>query len=91
MIEEERADPENIKACRSGGRPKRRACRLVHAAAGRWLNLLVVIKGIRSAAKIANEHDDRGTVDLLSKIVQIHEKHEWWMRDILRSGDGLCA
>lgn len=33
---------------------------------------------------------DPGTVDLFSKIVQIHEKHEWWLRDILRTGDGLA-
>ena len=54
-------------------------------------NQLVVIKEVRKAVKIADEHDDPGTVDLLSKIVQIHEKHEWWSRDILRNGDGLCA
>jgi starvation-inducible DNA-binding protein len=54
-------------------------------------NLLVVVKEMRRGAKIADEHNDPGTVDLFSRTVQIHEKHEWWMRDILRSGDGLCA
>ena len=54
-------------------------------------NLLVVVKEMRRGAKTADEHDDPGTVDLFSRLVQIHEKHEWWMRDILRSGDGLCA
>jgi starvation-inducible DNA-binding protein len=54
-------------------------------------NLLVVVKEIRGGAKTADEHGDPGTVDLFSRVVQIHEKHEWWMRDILRSGDGLCA
>lgn len=53
-------------------------------------NLLVVIKEMRRAARLADEHDDPGTVDLFSRLVQIHEKHEWWMRDILRTGDGLC-
>jgi starvation-inducible DNA-binding protein len=52
-------------------------------------NLLVVIKEMRQAAKTADEHDDPGTVDLFSRLVQIHEKHEWWARDILRTGDGL--
>jgi starvation-inducible DNA-binding protein len=52
-------------------------------------NLLIVIKELRKAAKTADEHDDPGTVDLCSKLVQIHEKHEWWARDILRSGDGF--
>jgi starvation-inducible DNA-binding protein len=54
-------------------------------------HLLVVIKEMRRGAKLADEHDDPGTVDVFSRLVQIHEKHEWWMRDILRSGDGLCT
>ena len=54
-------------------------------------NLLVVISEMRRGAKIADEHGDPGTVDLFSRMVQIHEKHEWWMRDILRTGDGLYA
>ena len=54
-------------------------------------NLLVVVKEMRRAAKTADEHGDPGTVDLFSRFVQIHEKHEWWMRDILRGGDGLVA
>src|SRR5919198_5747529 len=54
-------------------------------------HLLVVIKEVRRAAKIADEHGDPGTVDLFSRVVQIHEKHEWWMRDLLRTGDGLCS
>jgi starvation-inducible DNA-binding protein len=54
-------------------------------------NLLVVVKEMREAARLADEHGDPGTVDLFSKFVQIHEKHEWWARDILRKGDGLSA
>jgi len=53
--------------------------------------LLIVIKELRHAAKVADEHEDPGTVDLFSKIVQIHEKHEWWARDLLRTGDGLTS
>jgi starvation-inducible DNA-binding protein len=52
-------------------------------------NLLIVISEMRKGAKVADEHDDPGTVDLFSKAVQIHEKHEWFLRDILRKGDGL--
>ena len=54
-------------------------------------NLLIVISEMRNGAKVADEHDDPGTVDLFSKAVQIHEKHEWFMRDMLRTGDGLCT
>src|ERR1044071_4362913 len=52
-------------------------------------NLLIVIKEMREAARVADDHDDPGTVDLFSRHVQIHEKHEWWLRDILEKGDGL--
>ena len=52
-------------------------------------NALIVIKELRQAARTADDHDDPGTVDLFSRTVQIHEKHEWWMRDLVRKGDGL--
>lgn len=52
-------------------------------------NLLIVIKEMREAARIADDRDDPGTVDLFSRHVQIHEKHEWWLRDILEKGDRL--
>jgi starvation-inducible DNA-binding protein len=54
-------------------------------------NALVVIREIRQAVKLADEHGDPGTVDLLSRLVQIHEKQEWWLRDMLRKADGLCT
>lgn len=53
-------------------------------------NALIVIKEMRVAARLADEHNDPGTVDLLSRFVQIYEKQEWWLRDILRQHDGLC-
>jgi starvation-inducible DNA-binding protein len=52
-------------------------------------NLLIVIKEMREAAGVADDHEDPGTVDIFSKTVQIHEKHEWFLREILRKGDGL--
>ena len=52
---------------------------------------LVVISEMRRAARVADDHDDPGTVDLFSRSVQIHERHEWFMRDILRVGDGFFA
>ena len=54
-------------------------------------NLLVVIKEMRKAAKAADESNDPGSVDLFSRVVQIHEKHEWFLRDILKKKDGLVA
>jgi starvation-inducible DNA-binding protein len=52
---------------------------------------LIVVKELREAARIADEHGDPGTVDLMSKLVQVHEKQEWWLRDILRKRDGLTT
>jgi starvation-inducible DNA-binding protein len=52
-------------------------------------NALVVIGEMRQAARLADDHDDPGTVDLFSRSVQIHEKQEWWLRDLLKKGDGL--
>ena len=46
---------------------------------------------MRRGAKLADEVDDPGTVDLFSRLVQIHEKHEWWLRDMLKKEDGLIA
>lgn len=54
-------------------------------------NSLVVIKDLRDGAKIADESNDPGTVDLFSKIVQIHEKQEWFLRQLLKKKDGLVS
>ncbi len=54
-------------------------------------NLLVVIKEMRQGAKEAEENEDPGTVDLFSKTVQIHEKHEWFLRQLLKKQDGLAS
>lgn len=48
-----------------------------------------IIFEMRQAIKIADENDDPGTADILTRFVQIHEKHEWWLRDILERRDGL--
>jgi starvation-inducible DNA-binding protein len=54
-------------------------------------NLITVIAEMRTAAKAADEQNDPGTVDLFSRHVQVHEKHEWWLRDILEKRDGLIT
>ena len=54
-------------------------------------NLLVVIKDMREGAKAADDNNDPGTVDLFSKTVQIHEKHEWFLRELLKKKDQLVG
>ena len=52
-------------------------------------NLLLVIKDMRDAARAADENGDPGTVDLFSKVVRVHEMHEWFIRQVLKDRDGL--
>jgi starvation-inducible DNA-binding protein len=54
-------------------------------------NAIQIIKEMRDGVKTANDNDDPGTADVLTRFVQIHEKHEWWLRDILVKNDGLTA
>lgn len=70
------------------------------AAAGRSMremieeadaNVQIVIHELREGAQRAEEERDPGTVDLFSKIVQIHEKHEWFLRELLKKNDGLAV
>lgn len=52
-------------------------------------NVLTVIREMRDGASLADDNDDPGTADLFARVVQIHEKHEWFLREILEEGDGL--
>jgi starvation-inducible DNA-binding protein len=54
-------------------------------------NALTVIKEMRAAIKTADEADDPGTADILTRFVQIYEKQEWWLRDLLEKRDGLTS
>jgi starvation-inducible DNA-binding protein len=54
-------------------------------------NTLIVIKEMRAAIKEANDADDPGTADVFTRFVQIHEKHEWFLRDMLEKRDGLIS
>jgi len=54
-------------------------------------NLMIVIKEMREGVKTANDNDDPGTADIFTRFVQIHEKYEWWLRDMLEKKDGLTA
>lgn len=52
-------------------------------------NAVLVIKEMRGFIKSAENADDPGTADVLIKFLQIYEKHEWFLRDILEQNDGL--
>ena len=50
-----------------------------------------VIREMREAIEAADEAGDPGTADVFTRFVQIHEKHEWFLRDLLERGDGLVS
>jgi starvation-inducible DNA-binding protein len=52
---------------------------------------IAVIREMREGVCAAQEADDPGTADLFTRFVQIHEKHEWWLRDLLERGDRLVS
>lgn len=52
---------------------------------------VTVIREMREAIRVATEAEDFGTADLLTRLVQVHEKQEWWLRDLLEPGDGLVS
>ncbi len=52
-------------------------------------NVVRVIAEMRAAVEAADEAGDPGTADVFTRFVQVHEKHEWWLRDLREQGDGL--
>ncbi|HZS50828.1 MAG TPA: DNA starvation/stationary phase protection protein [Bryobacterales bacterium] len=54
-------------------------------------NVLHVIKQMREGARTADQENDPGTVELFSRFVQIYEKQEWFLRELLKKGDQLVS
>ncbi len=54
-------------------------------------NLMGVIRDMREGYRIAEQQNDPGTADLFTKVVQVHEKHEWFLRQLLKKRDGLVT
>ena len=54
-------------------------------------NCICVIREMRETARQADDADDPGTVDLVSKAVREIEKQEWYFRELLRGDTRLGA
>lgn len=54
-------------------------------------NCMVVIRNMREAVHVCDEHNDPGTAEIFSNYVQTYEKQEWFLREILKKGDGLIT
>ena len=50
-----------------------------------------VVAELRDAARLADDELDPGTNDLLTTLVQVHEKHAWFIGELLRRDDGLVT
>jgi starvation-inducible DNA-binding protein len=51
----------------------------------------LIIEEMHKDAEVATNAGDIGTADLYTRLVQSHQKHRWFLREILRKGDGLVA
>jgi starvation-inducible DNA-binding protein len=53
--------------------------------------LLRVIRELREAQEAAEAEGEPGSAQLFSRAVQVHERHEWWLRNSLKTDDGSSA
>jgi starvation-inducible DNA-binding protein len=54
-------------------------------------NLEVVIRELHADAATATAIDDIGTTDLYTRLVQDYQKQRWFLKEVLRKGDGLVT
>lgn len=48
-----------------------------------------VIAEMHADAATAADANDIGTADLYTRLVQVHQKHRWFLKEIVKNGDGL--
>lgn len=51
----------------------------------------LIIEEMHQDAEIAADAGDIGTADLYTRLVQVHQKHRWFLKEILKKGDGLVS
>ncbi len=51
----------------------------------------LIIGEMHEDAELATNAGDIGTADLYTRLVQVHQKHRWFLKEILRQGDGLVS
>ena len=54
-------------------------------------NHRTIIAEFKDAIKVADEENDPGTADVFTRIIQIHEKQEWFLREFLEKKDALVT
>jgi starvation-inducible DNA-binding protein len=51
----------------------------------------LIIAEMHTDADAATNAGDIGTADLYTRLVQVHQKQRWFLREFLRKGDGLIS
>lgn len=51
----------------------------------------LIIKEMHEDAEVATRAGDIGTADLYTRLVQIHQKHRWFLKELLKKGDNLVS
>lgn len=51
----------------------------------------LIIKEMHQDAETADDAGDIGTADLLTRLVQEHQKYRWFLKELLQKGDGLVS
>jgi len=46
-------------------------------------NHRTIIAEFKDAIKVADSENDPGTADLFTRIIQVHEKQQWFLREFL--------
>jgi len=54
-------------------------------------NHRTIIAEFKDAIKVADRENDPGTADIFTRIIQIHEKQEWFLREFLEKKDDLVS
>jgi starvation-inducible DNA-binding protein len=51
----------------------------------------LIIQELHQDTETANDAGDIGTADLYTRLVQVHQKHRWFLKELLKAGDGLVS
>jgi starvation-inducible DNA-binding protein len=54
-------------------------------------NLDIVIRELHADTETAAKVNDIGTADLYTRLVQDYQKQRWFLKEVLRKGDGLVT
>ncbi|WP_275575011.1 ferritin-like domain-containing protein [Neosynechococcus sphagnicola] len=51
----------------------------------------LIIGEMHEDAELATNAGDIGTADLYTRLVQVHQKHRWFLKEIIKKGDNLVV